>query len=325
MNYIRQLGAVAIASRLRALNDVLVRDAVRIYEEQEVDFEPRWFPLVMLLKEKGPLSVMEIAEQLNMTHPAVNQTCNILEKKGHIRSLKDKKDKRKRIIHLNDQCIQLTEQLEPLWKHFESAVTDLFYETQADFLDILSEMEEALDRKSMYERIREQVRQSEYDSIEIINYQPEYGRKFLELNYEWLNEYFEVEEEDDRLLKNPDGVIADGGTIIFGAWNGTIVGTVALLHLSDEECELTKMAVTNKYQNKQIGKKMMDYVLDIARQKNYQRMILLTNPVLRKAVGLYKSKGFRTTIPVPTQLGALKRLSIKMELTLSLTSKIFKA
>ena len=139
MNYIRQMGAVAIASRLRALNDVLVRDAIRIYEEQEVDFEPRWFPLVMLLKEKGALSVMEIAEQLNMTHPAVNQTCNILEKKGHVRSLKDKEDKRKRIIQLNEQCIQLTEQLEPLWKHFESAGTDLFYETQADFLDILAE------------------------------------------------------------------------------------------------------------------------------------------------------------------------------------------
>jgi DNA-binding MarR family transcriptional regulator/N-acetylglutamate synthase-like GNAT family acetyltransferase len=323
MSYIKQLGAVAIASRLRGIYDILIRDAVRIYNEENVDFEPRWFTLVMLLKERGSLSVMEVAKTLNMTHPAVNQISNALEKKGLIRSYADQEDKRRRILKLSTKGIKLIDSLSPLWEQIEIAVTDLIYEVRPDLLDILSELENALERKSIYSRIKAQLRQAQYDSIEILNYDPRFRDHFRDLNYEWLNEYFEVEEEDDRILLNPEQILKEKGIIIFGAESGRIAGTAALIHLNEEECELTKMSVTKGFQDRQIGKKMMDYLLDYAKQQNYQKMILLTNPVLKKAVGLYKSRGFRTTIPVPSQLGDLKRPSIKMELTLSLTNKIF--
>ena len=163
MSYIKQLGAVAIASRLRGIYDILIRDAVRIYNEENVDFEPRWFTLVMLLKDRGKLSVMEIAKTLNMTHPAVNQISNALEKKGLISSYADQEDKRRRILKLSTKGLKLIDSLSPLWEQIEIAVTDLIYEVRPDFLDILSELEYALERKSIYSRIRDQLRQAQYD------------------------------------------------------------------------------------------------------------------------------------------------------------------
>ncbi len=323
MNYIQQMGAVAIASHLKSLTDILVRDAVRIYQEQQVDFEPRWFTTVNLLKDKGELSIMEIANHLNMTHPAVNQICNILEKKELVTSSTDTSDKRKRLLKLSRKGIQLSRDLTPLWKNIEAAVTDLFFETQPDFLEILEELETALDRKSMYERINDQIRQTQYENIEIINYQSCYKDDFREMNYEWLNKYFEVEAKDERILRNPEKIIDEGGSVIFARLNGKVAGTTALLHLSKHECELTKMAVKPEYQGKQIGKKMLDYMIDVAKKKNYHKMVLYTSPKLKKALGLYKSKGFKISNPIPSQVGDYKRPSIKMEFVLSLTNQIF--
>lgn len=322
-NYIQNIGAVAIASRLRSLTDILVRDAVKIYREQGVDFEPRWFTTVKLLKDTGELSVMEIASDLGMTHASVNQICNVLEKKGLVTSTVSRADKRKRLIQLSQEGIQLTKELEPLWKIIETAVTDLFYETQPDFLEILADLESALERKSMYERIRDLVRKVQYEEIEIIDFQEIYSDDFREMNYQWLNEYFEVEEKDEEILRNPEKVIASGGSVIFARLGEQVVGTSALLRVSDQECELTKMAVKPAFQGKQIGKKMLEWLIELAKKKNYHRMILYTSPKLKKAFGLYKSRGFKILDPIPAPVGGYKRPSIKMGMVLSLTDQMF--
>jgi len=323
MNYLQQIGAVAIASRLKGLVDILIRDAVRIYQEQGMDFEPRLFTTVRLLKDTGELSVMEIASDLNMTHASVNQICNALEKRGLVTSSVSKADKRKRLIQLSQDGIQLTKELEPLWKIIETAVTDLFYETQPDFLEILADLEIALERKSMYERIRDLIQKVQYEEIEIIDFQEIYSNDFREMNYQWLNEYFEVEDKDEEILRNPEKIIESGGSIIFALLEGQVAGTSALLHVSEQECELTKMAVRPEYQGRQIGKKMLDWLIELAKRKNYHRMILYTSPKLKKAFGLYKSKGFKILNPIPTPIGGYKRPSIKMGMVLSLTDQIF--
>jgi DNA-binding MarR family transcriptional regulator/predicted GNAT family acetyltransferase len=323
MNYLQQIGAVAIASRLRSLTDILIRDAVRIYQEQGIDFEPRWFTTVRLLKEKGELSVIEIADNLNMTHPSVNQICNALEKRGLVNSSASKTDRRKRLIQLSREGVHLTKDLEPLWKVIETAVTELFYETQPDFLEIITDIEFALERKSMYERFRDLLRQVQYEEIEIIDFMKIYRDDFREMNYEWLNEYFEVEEKDEEILREPEKIIASGGNVIFARLKGKVVGTSALMHISDQECELTKMAVRPEYQGKQIGKKMLDWLIELAKRKDYQRMILYTSPKLKKAFGLYKSRGFKILNPIPVPIGGYKRPSIKMGMVLNLTDQMF--
>ena len=73
MDLIRQLGPLALASRLRRLTEWLYKDGARIYREQSADFEPRWFPLFYLLKESGSVPVTTAASLLGFSHPAINQ------------------------------------------------------------------------------------------------------------------------------------------------------------------------------------------------------------------------------------------------------------
>ncbi len=181
MNYLQELGHLAIASRLKNYTDILIRDVVQIYRNQNIDFEPRWFTTFYLLATKGEMSVMEISGHLNQTHPAINQVANALENKGLIISTKKDHDGRKRYLKLSRKGKQLFVKLEPLWKSIEQTVINYLDEIDPDFLDTLQKLENSLQEKSMYERINEQIRKSEYEKIEIIDFKPELQGVFCQI------------------------------------------------------------------------------------------------------------------------------------------------
>lgn len=103
MDLLRQLGPLAIASRLRRLTEWLYKDGARIYQEQSLDFEPRWFPLFYLLKKSGRTAVTRAAQSLGLTHPAINQIAGEMSKRELLESFSDKKDKRKRLLRLTQK------------------------------------------------------------------------------------------------------------------------------------------------------------------------------------------------------------------------------
>ena len=66
-----------------------------------------------------------------------------------------------------------------------------------------------------------------------------------------------VEKTDLPMLNNPKKNIIDkGGYILFAKYKNKIVGTAALIFSEKGNYELAKMAVTEGYQGKQIGKKL---------------------------------------------------------------------
>jgi len=293
MNYLQELGHLAIASRLKNYTDILIRDVVQIYKNQKIDFEPRWFTTFYLLATKGEMSVMEISGHLNQSHPSVNQVANALEKKGLIISTKKDHDGRKRYLKLSRKGKQLFITLEPLWTNIEQTVIDYLSEIDPTFLDTLESLENSLQEKSMYERINQRIRKSEYEKIQIVEYNTGYKDHFAKLNYEWLEKYFEVEESDQNILLHPKReIIQKGGQIFFARFDKHVVGTVAILNNDKQTCELTKMAVTSSFQGRQIGTKLLNRSIKYAKTKNYKTMVLCTSPLLKKAINLYKSFGF---------------------------------
>ena len=81
-------------------------------------------------------------------------------------------------------------------------------------------------------------------AIKIVSFQKQYAQAFYDLNIEWLETYFYVEEFDKEVLSNPEKyIINPGGHIFFVIENDTVLGTVALLKASKKSFELTKMAV----------------------------------------------------------------------------------
>ena len=69
--------------------------------------------------------------------------------------------------------------------------------------------------------------------------------EFYNLNIEWLQTYFYVEDHDKEVLNNPKKyIIEKGGIILFVLVNNMVIGTVALMPtLSENTYELTKMAI----------------------------------------------------------------------------------
>lgn len=103
--------------------------------------------------------------------------------------------------------------------------------------------------------------------VSIIPFEEKYAKQFYNLNVEWLEKYFYVEPYDQKVLSNPKTYIIDkGGFIFFATYNNEIVGTVALIN-QQLFYELSKMAVSPKYQGLKIGQKLIDFCIEFGKEK----------------------------------------------------------
>jgi DNA-binding MarR family transcriptional regulator len=152
-DYLHELGPLALVSRLRRLLGVLAKQGARVYAELDVDFEVRWFPILHLLAQHAPLSVTEIAEALGLTHPAVVQVVGDLSRRRLVGTRPDAGDRRRRELVLTRAGRRLVRRLEPTWHAFAAAGHEALAEGDDDLLAAIGQLEQAIARRSMYDRI----------------------------------------------------------------------------------------------------------------------------------------------------------------------------
>ncbi|MDB9947220.1 GNAT family N-acetyltransferase [Gammaproteobacteria bacterium] len=133
----------------------------------------------------------------------------------------------------------------------------------------------------------------EIDTLEIVPYKDKYKLDFERLNREWIEEFFEMEDEDFNTLQHPESyVIAKSGEIFFAVLGKEVIGTTAMIPTSDRVFELAKMAVKKDFQGMGVGKILLKKCISFAREKKALEIFLLTNDVLKPALNLYLSCGF---------------------------------
>lgn len=155
MDFISELGSLALASRLRRLTERLTQEAVLLYRDLDIDFEPRWFAVFYLLSEQSPLCVVDVARMLGISHPAVNQIAGELIRKGLVSAQKDPHDKRKRMLILSEKGKQLVPTLKHVWRHVHGAVDTAILDSEQDVMASIEGLERALEKKSLQERFFE--------------------------------------------------------------------------------------------------------------------------------------------------------------------------
>lgn len=149
------------------------------------------------------------------------------------------------------------------------------------------------------------------DQLRIIDFSEELKAYIKLLNYEWLEEYFRVEEGDEKSLSNPKESIIDQGGFIFYATKGNeIIGTASLIKKSDDIFELGKMAVSKTAQGLGVGTFLLEHCLDFAKQNKIKKLILYSNTKLESAIHLYRKYGFEE---IELEPGVYERGNIKME------------
>ncbi|MFN1219069.1 MarR family winged helix-turn-helix transcriptional regulator [Chryseobacterium kwangjuense] len=152
MNIIDESGILAISTRLQRLSEQLRKDGAMIYKSFDIDFEPKWFPVIFTLHHKKMLNVVEIANEIGYTHPSTISLLKELEKQKLIQSKKDKQDERKRLIILSPKGNELIEKMIPVWELISKVLGEIA-DNENNLLAAINEAEEKIAKQSFYQRM----------------------------------------------------------------------------------------------------------------------------------------------------------------------------
>jgi len=149
---IHEMGYIALATRLKRISDKMTYSTRVMYKKMEIDIEPNWYLVLILVKETPNISVMEIAKNLSFTHQSVITMTNKMMNKGYLQISKGIEDKRKTIFNITPKTVVILPQIVEVWKTGKEVIYNLLNGDTAitKHLEIL---ESNLDEKSFGERI----------------------------------------------------------------------------------------------------------------------------------------------------------------------------
>lgn len=152
----------------------------------------------------------------------------------------------------------------------------------------------------------------------VVTYRDEFAAAFEQLNREWIETYFVLEDADREVLGNPRGKIVDrGGEVFFVLDQGEVMGTCAVLRHSAADHEIAKMAVALPARGRGFGHLLMEAAVAFSREAGARRVIIVSNTVLETAIHLYLKHGF-VRVPMAAD-GRFRRANIRLELELGFT------
>jgi GNAT superfamily N-acetyltransferase/DNA-binding MarR family transcriptional regulator len=349
MARLHEYGGLLLGSRLKRVSEALYAGVDTVYAASGIDLPSRSVPILLLLRDGGPLAITELAKELGQSHAAVSQLSRTLVERGVVKERSDPADDRRRLLALSPAGQSLLRRMEPIWKAVVAAVDELSAATGLDFLAALTAFDQALEQRGFAARIGDRLRLAEAAAVEIIAYQDRYRDDFKRLNVEWLERHFYVEDIDHQVLSNPEQTILKPGGFIFlarytGASEsaptsgraraasgrgpaspperpgpgagprpapGEIVGTCALIKAGRSRFELSKMAVTERYQGLGIGRRLLETAVQQFRKTGARELFLESNRKLAPALRLYESSGFHHA-PRPRQASHYQRSNVYM-------------
>jgi DNA-binding MarR family transcriptional regulator/GNAT superfamily N-acetyltransferase len=316
MDFIQQLGPVALGSRLRRLSEYLTTEAAAIYAQYGLDFQPRWYPVFYLVGHRPGISSNEIAGEIGHTHASVSQIIKELLRHNLLTMTTDPADQRRRLLALAPLGQELLPQLRAQTSDVRRSMEALLAETDADLWHALAAVEQQLQRHSLRERVAQARQQREAAAVRIRDFEPADQPAFKQLNMEWISRYFTLEPADLKALDQPAAyILAPGGCILLAEVGGKVVGTCALIKMADGGYELAKMAVAPAAQGQRIGWLLGQAAIERARDLGTRRVYLESNSTLAPALGLYRKLGFRPLAqPIPSPYA---RADVQMELLLN--------
>lgn len=106
-------------------------------------------------------------------------------------------------------------------------------------------------------------------------------------------EYLKIQKYDKE-LENPASKYGMPEGRLYLAYVGEeLAGCVGLKKLDEnDQCELKRMYVRPKFRGRQMGEKLLDVILQDARDIGYKEMYLDTLPFLKSAIKMYHRRGF---------------------------------
>ncbi len=286
---LRDLGPIFVGSRLKRLAERLQAGAARVRADAGLTVQPAHMPLLSAL-DRGPLTVGQLAGAVGTSQPGVTRAASQLVSLGLIEASQGL-DQRQRTLSLTPAGRVVMARVKMIvWPRVKAAVNEMCDGLSGPLLEHIAGLETALARSPLNERV---VRFASERPL-IREFSDDLAVTFHEINAEWINSMFKLEESDLEVLQDPRGRIIDcGGAILFVEAAGLgIVGTCALRRSGDDSFELTKMGVCASARGLKAGEFLLAATIDRAAAMNAKTLYLLTNRRCEAAIHLYEKLGF---------------------------------
>ncbi|HFI0634220.1 TPA: GNAT family N-acetyltransferase [Streptococcus suis] len=149
--------------------------------------------------------------------------------------------------------------------------------------------------------------------MNIETYKPEYKEAFIAMNLAWIEEMFQVEDEDRMVLGSIEERLANGGEIFFAINDeGKIMASCMVAPLPSGEWEIEKFAAKKEFAGQGAGKACLQACMDFIKEKQIQKVIIVSNRKCVSAIHLYRKFGF-IEIPVDKNKFPYERADIAFE------------
>jgi DNA-binding MarR family transcriptional regulator/N-acetylglutamate synthase-like GNAT family acetyltransferase len=289
---IEKLGYLVGTTRFRRISEKLYVDGDKIYKEAGIHFKASWFTVYYVLAlSESPLTVLQIAEQIDFSHITVKNVLRELEKEELVSIEANPADKRSKLISLSLKGQKLIYRLKPLWISYSSALKKVFQSGHPDFMNILNRIDHQIEKNP----VNDMVAQQEAESVVVVDYKPGLNKHFHELAGPWLTEELngQLKEEDGIALQNPDeSHFMDGGFLFYARFKDQIVGFIALKRLNDDAFELATLYINPNYKNLGIDTLLIERCISRCNENQALELWLQTSISKTEAHKIYDAIGF---------------------------------
>jgi DNA-binding MarR family transcriptional regulator len=144
---------------LRLLLAAMDADIARVYAGARIDgLKPAWVMELIRLHLRGPMTITELAQSVQITHSAMSQKVAAMRAAGWVRTSAGS-DARSKKVRLTAKARRITGRLAAEWRATEASLAELEAEIPYPLSRAVADVEAALARKSFHDRIAERLAQ----------------------------------------------------------------------------------------------------------------------------------------------------------------------
>ncbi len=309
-DFLPELKHLGFTARIKRLNEKIVSSTLAHYSNLNIKLEPNWHVIFLLLKEKGELTVTEIANVLGFSHPAMIKITRKMMEKGYLEAHKDALDGRKTLIGISSKGRKLLPAFEQEWSRIQQVLQEV---VDDDFLQKLTELEQKLNHQSFAERYQYQYGQtnpelpftvrnakpSEYEHIGQLMVQVYSGLDGFPKQAEQPS-YYETLAKIGEFTKKPgvELLVAVtpknkiiGGVVYFG--NMKYYGSGGAAPLERNASGFRLLAVHPDGRGLGVGKALSLSCIQKAKKKKHKNVVIHTTEFMKVAWKMYEKLGFK--------------------------------
>lgn len=301
VDVVAQMGPAFLGSRLKRLGERMQASAATIITEAGLPLQPGHMAIMAALRT-GAKSIGQLAEASGTSQPGITRTVGQLRKLGIVTDMACD-DLRSRTVGLTPEGERMTRTIATeVWPRVGMAAEEILSQLDGDFLRQLAVIEDALAEASIAERAARVAP----GKLTLREFDDSLAQEFHDINAEWIEAMFTLEDTDREVLENPRSKIVDpGGDILFVEASGLgVVGACALQKTGPGTFELTKMGVRETARGLKAGEFLLEGMIERARELGAEELYLLTNSKCAPAIHLYEKLGFVHDVDIMARYGA---------------------